>query len=313
VVVAALSAVFSNDVVCLAVTPVVVRMAWQRGWDPVPWLLAVACAANIGSAATLIGNPQNMLIGSVLQLPFGAYVRAAAGPVVLALLGLWLWVVWILRRDRPGGVFSADPTVAGAHGLDVDAPPFDAWQSTKGLLVASALLLVFLLTDWPHEVAALVAAGILLLSRRMHSAQVIALVDWPLLLLFAGLFIVNHGMEATGLASQAVAWLAGQGVVLSDPLVLAGVGTVLSNLVSNVPAVMLLLPHLDTHHQGVTLALASTYAGNLLLVGSVANLIVADLARRDGIVIDWRRHLRTGVPVTVLSLLAWWAWTVMAR
>ena len=102
VVAAALSAVFSNDVVCLAVTPVVVRMAWQRGWDPVPWLVAVACAANIGSAATLIGNPQNMLIGSVMGIPFGAYVRAALPPVLLALAGLWAFMAWRLRTGEIG-------------------------------------------------------------------------------------------------------------------------------------------------------------------------------------------------------------------
>ncbi|WP_299020041.1 anion transporter [uncultured Tepidimonas sp.] len=311
VVVAALSAVFSNDVVCLAVTPVVVRMAWQRGWDPVPWLVAVACSANIGSAATLIGNPQNMLIGSVMGIPFGAYVRAALPPVLLALAGLWAFMAWRLRTSATPTV-PLRPLTGAAAGVDLDTPAFDRWQSTKGLLVAGVLLMVFLFTDWPHEVAALVAAGILLLSRRLHSAQVMGLVDWPLLLLFAGLFIVNHGFEGTGLAAQAVASLAEQGISLADPLVLAVAGVTLSNLVSNVPAVMLLLPHLQGHDQGVTLALISTYAGNLLLVGSIANLIVADLAQRDGITLDWRRHAAIGVPATVISLLAWWGWQALA-
>lgn len=301
-VVAALSAVFSNDVVCLAVTPVVVRVAWRRGWDPVPWLVAVACAANIGSAATLIGNPQNMLIGSVLGLPFGAYTAAALPPVALALLALWGWMMLVLRRAPP-------PSGAGAARVDDDeGPPFNVWQSGKGLAVAVALLAIFVVTDWPHEVVALVAAGVLLLSRRLHSAQFMGLVDWPLLLLFMGLFVVNGAFERTGVAAQAVAWLAQHGVHLREPTVLAVVGVALSNLVSNVPAVMLLLPHLSGPEQGVTLALASTYAGNLLLVGSIANLIVADLAARDGVRLDWRRHAAIGVPATVLSLLTWWAW-----
>jgi Na+/H+ antiporter NhaD/arsenite permease-like protein len=90
----ALSAVFSNDIICLAMTPVVARLCLQRGLNPVPFLLGLACAANIGSAATLIGNPQNMLIGSVLQLPFGAYMRQALVPVVLALGLLWLWLAY---------------------------------------------------------------------------------------------------------------------------------------------------------------------------------------------------------------------------
>ncbi|TSE29069.1 putative transporter [Tepidimonas thermarum] len=304
-VVALLSAVFSNDVVCLAATPVVARIVRQRGWDPVPWLVALACAANIGSAATLIGNPQNMLVGSVMGVPFGAYLQAALPPVVLALAALWAWMAWQVRGCT--GSSAAPP-----HLSDLDAPAFDAWQSTKGLLAAGGLLAVFLLTDWPREVAALVAAGVLLLSRRLHSSQVMGLVDWPLILLFVGLFIVNHGFEATGLAAQAVAALAQQGVTLADPLVLAVAGVTLSNLVSNVPAVMLLLPHLSDHTQAVTLALVSTYAGNLLLVGSIANLIVADQAARDGIVIDWRRHAAIGVPATVLSLLTWWGWQALA-
>lgn len=150
--------------------------------------------------------------------------------------------------------------------------------------------------------------GVLLLSRRLHSSHVMGFIDWQLLVLFMGLFVVNHAFEATGLAAQAVAWLAAQGVHLADPgpLFVAGVG--LSNLVSNVPAVMLLLPHLSGPDAGVTLALVSTLAGNLLLVGSIANLIVVDLAQKSGIAIDWREHARVGVPVTLLTLGLVWGW-----
>jgi Na+/H+ antiporter NhaD/arsenite permease-like protein len=156
---------------------------------------------------------------------------------------------------------------------------------------------------------ALVGAALLLLSRRLASAEFMKLVDWPLLILFMGLFVVNHAFEQTGLATQAVAWLAGQGVHLTDPGPLMVVGVALSNLVSNVPAVMLLLPHLSGEPgAGVLLALVTTFAGNLLLVGSIANLIVADLARAQGIVIDWKRHAIVGVPVTLLSLGVIWIW-----
>ena len=128
------------------------------------------------------------------------------------------------------------------------------------------------------------------------------------MVLFIGLFVVNHAFETTGLAAHAVAWLGGQGVQLGDtgPLFVAGVA--LSNLVSNVPAVMLLLPHLKSPEAGVTLALVSTLAGNLLLVGSIANLIVVDLARRSGVVIDVWAHARIGIPVTVATLAVVWAW-----
>jgi Na+/H+ antiporter NhaD/arsenite permease-like protein len=296
---AALSAVFSNDIVCLAMTPVVVQLCRKRSLNPIAFLLGLACAANIGSATTLIGNPQNMLIGSVLHLPFGAYLRYAWLPVVLSLMVLWAWLVW-----GPGSTrIRAQATTQPAPGTAYDLDP---WQTTKGLIVATALMGVFLFTDWPREVAALLGAAVLLLSRRLHTADVMGCVDWPLLVLFIGLFVVNHAFDATGLAAQAVAWLGTQGIHLSDPGALLVVGVALSNLVSNVPAVMLLLPHLKGFETGATLALVSTFAGNLLLVGSIANLIVVDLAKKDGVVIDWRIHARLGVPVTLLTLAVVW-------
>ncbi len=306
----ALSAVFSNDVVCLAMTPVVVRLCLQRGLPPLPFLIGLACASNIGSAATLIGNPQNMLIGSVLSIPFGGYLWQAWPPVLLSLLILWGWLyVFQLRpTGRPAGRPSTRPDSRTEAWFPESAPPFNRWQTTKGLIVAGALMVIFLFTDWPHEVAALVGAGVLLLSRRLHSADVIGLVDWSLLLLFIGLFVVNAAMQHTGMASEAVRWLGQHGIELTDPGVLLVLGTALSNLVSNVPAVMLLLPHLGSHAEqaGVMLALVSTFAGNLLLVGSIANLIVADLAARQGVRLDWRAHAAVGLPVTLLTLAVVW-------
>ncbi len=321
---AVLSAVFSNDVICLAMTPVVARICIERRINPLPFLVGLACAANIGSAATLIGNPQNMLIGSLLKLPFAGYVWAALVPVALSLVALWAWLAFgpgaraAVRGQGADLPLPADaavvPTVPTlTRPADADSPPFDAWQTAKGLAVATVLMLVFLFTGWPREVAALVGAGVLLLSRRLHSAQVMGYVDWPLLLLFIGLFVVNHAFQGTGLAAQAVAWLAASGVHLHEPGALLVLGVVLSNLVSNVPAVMLLLPHLGEPgsaaalSSGMLLALASTFAGNLLLVGSIANLIVVDLAERAGIRIGWAAHARTGIPVTLMSLAFVWA------
>jgi Na+/H+ antiporter NhaD/arsenite permease-like protein len=297
---AALSAVFSNDIVCLAMTPVVARICLQRRLPPLPYLVGLACAANIGSAATLIGNPQNMLIGSLMHLSFAAYARTALPPVVLSVALLWLWLAWLQHRLPPAPQALVAPAA--------DDPPFDAWQTLKGLSIATALLAIFLFTTWPREVAALVAAGMLLLSRRFHSSHVMGFVDWELLILFIGLFVVNHAFATTGFAAQAVAWLAAQGVHLADsgPLFAATLG--LSNLVSNVPAVMLLIPHLSGPEAGATLALVSTFAGNLLLVGSIANLIVVDLARKSGIEIDWRAHARIGMPITLATTGIVWVW-----
>lgn len=306
---AGLSAIFSNDIICLAMTPKVARICIQRRLDPTPFLVGLACASNIGSAATLIGNPQNMLLGSVLQLPFAEYARVASVPVVLSLIALWIWLnIRTFVDTKQSNVEQSEPTAAPLR--TEDAPPFDYWQTIKGLSVAISLMLVFVFTDWNRDVAALVGAAILLLSRRLHSAQVMGFVDWQLLLLFIGLFVVNHAFEQTGLAADAVAWLSTQGIHLEDPGVLLVTGALLSNLVSNVPAVMLLLPHLgaDPQHTGMFLALVSTFAGNLFLVGSIANLIVADLAAKEGITLDWKHHAAIGIPVTLLSLLIVWVW-----
>lgn len=307
VVAALLSAVFSNDVICLAMTPVVARICLARRLHPVPYLVALACAANIGSAATLIGNPQNMLFGSVLKLSFAGYLQQALLPVLLSLGVLWLWLAFGPPRRELQAVFTpqAVPEAQAAATSTRPDPLFDRVQTFKGLLVAGAVLVCFLVAPWPHEVVALVAAGVLLLSRRFHSSHVMGFVDWELLVMFMGLFVVNKAFEHTGIAAQAVAMLAERGVHLSDTGPLLAAGLLLSNIVSNVPAVMLLLPHVPTEQAaqaGLTLALVTTYAGNLLLVGSIANLIVADLAAEQGIRIDWKAHARLGAPVALLTL-----------
>ncbi len=315
-----LSAVFSNDIVCLAMAPVLVHACASRRLDPVPYLLALACAANIGSAATLIGNPQNMLIGEVLALSFGAYLLDALPPVLAGLAVLWLLLLRSLGPPGPPGPLAAGGAIAPLPGADGgEGPPFDAWQSAKGLAVAAVLMGVFLFTDWPRDVAALVGAGLLLLSARFHTRQVTALIDWDLLVLFMALFVVNHALASTGATAQAVGWLQRGGLDLAAGAPLFGAAVLLSNLVSNVPAVMLLLPlagaaDAAVHATGVVLALASTLAGNLLIVGSIANIIVVDAARRQGVVIHWRRHARTGVPVTLATLALaalWLAWRGM--
>jgi len=326
-VVAVLSAVFSNDIVCLAVGPVLADACLKRRIDPVPYLLALAAASNIGSAATLIGNPQNMLIGEVLQLPFGGYLLQALVPVLLGLVVLWAVVAWSLPSEArsPSSEAGSPSSEAGspsseAGSLDpawsitglADDPALDRWQTTKGLVVAGGLVFVFLVTDWPRDVAALIGAGLLLLSQRFHSSKVMGLIDWELLVLFVGLFVVNHALEITGATGHALEWIATQGVMLGDPGPLFAATLLLSNLVSNVPAVMLLLPVAGGAHAGPTLALVSTLAGNLLIVGSIANIIVVDAARKNGIEIDWRRHARVGVPVTIvtLAITAGWIWLI---
>ncbi|NLI81417.1 MAG: anion transporter [Deltaproteobacteria bacterium] len=295
-----LSAFLANDIVCLAMTPVLVEVCARRRLDPVPFLLALACAANVGSAATLIGNPQNMLIGQTLNLSFVAYLVDAGIPVILGLAS-----VWYVVKIRARGNWEKETSVP-----TVEAPPFSAWQTGKGALVLSVLVGLFLFTRLPRDVLALAAAGWLLSSRRMSSTRILGLVDWHLLVLFSGLFVVNHVLAVSGNMDRIMNAVRSTGVDISEPRWLFGVAVVLSNLVSNMPATMLLLPATIHPMGGSILALASTLAGNLLLVGSIANIIVVEQAKTLGVRITWKDHARVGIPVTLVTLAfaAAWLW-----
>ncbi len=292
-----LSAVFTNDIVCLAVTPVLIRACRGRSLDPVPFLLALACAANVGSAATLIGNPQNILIGQVSDLSFRGYLLVALPITALGLFATW-GIIYLQHRGR----FARAPEPLAAVFPEDAPPPYDRWQSYKGLVLAGALFAAFLFTDVPRDHAALAAAGVILLNTRMHSRRMLGHVDWQVLVLFAGLFVVNRAFEDTGVAARAIESLAGRGLDPREPEWLFLLTVVLSNAVSNVPAVMLLLPVAAGPGAGLVLALSSTLAGNLLIAGSVANVIVAEAAAAHGVELGWRRHARTGVPVTLVTL-----------
>lgn len=309
---AVLSAVLANDIVCLAMTPVLIQGCWRRGLDPVPHLLGLACASNIGSAATLIGNPQNILIGAKLKLSFGGYLAEAAVPTAAGLVAAWVIIVGLFRGrwKLPG----PGPEVEEWR---VGATEFNLYQSAKGVGVVLVLMGIFLFTDWPREVVALTAGGVLLTSRRMASRQMLGEVDWQLLVLFIGLFVVNHAMETSGALGAMFEWVRGWGVKVEQPAVLFVATVVLSNLVSNVPAVMLLLPTVTGADggpvypaAGTILALSSTLAGNLLIVGSIANIIVVEGAAGMGLRITWKDHARVGVPVTVVTLgiAGLWLW-----
>jgi Na+/H+ antiporter NhaD/arsenite permease-like protein len=299
-----LSAVLVNDIACLAITPLLVEGCARRRLNPVPFLLALACASNVGSAATLIGNPQNMLIGQTLQLSFAQYLAEAAVPSILGLVAVWVVIAWRYRRD-----WHRDTVMP-----QVKAPGFNSWQTAKGLVIITALIAGFLFSSFPRESLALTGAGLVLLSRRMSSRQMLSLVDWHLLVLFFGLFIVNHVLAASGALAHMMNALARTGMHLSRPGWLFATTAVLSNLVSNVPAVMLLLPAAKHPSAGPILALSSTLAGNLFIVGSIANIIVVDQAARLGVRISWRQHARIGVPVTLLTLAiaASWLWLLAA-
>jgi len=297
-----LSALLTNDVVCLAMTPVIGQGCIQKKINPLPFFLGLACASNIGSAATLIGNPQNMLIGQYLGLSFSGYAAFALLPSAVSLVFLWAVAAFLFR---------------GKFYLDIDATaepgrPFNLRQTVKGMIVLGGVVLLFLFTALPRDLVAIGAAGILLLSRTMASRRTLDTVDWQLLVLFTGLFVVNGAFEAAGGLELAEKALSSLGISLGSPYWLCGVTTLLSNLVSNVPAVMLLLPMVrDIPGAGYILAVSSTYAGNLLIVGSIANIIVAGEAERMGVPLNWKAHAMVGLPVTFASLAAGLAWMAM--
>jgi Na+/H+ antiporter NhaD/arsenite permease-like protein len=293
-----LSALLANDIVCLAMSPLLVEGCARKRLDPVPFLLALAAASNVGSASTLIGNPQNMLIGQTMSLSFRGYLADALVPSILGLAVIWLVVTW-----QAGDRWELDSEIPS-----VEAPRFDRWQTGKALLVLVFLTYAFLMTSLPREVLALGAAGLLLTSRSTTSRDLLGQVDWQLLLLFIGLFVVNDTLRTSGTLATMMNGLIGLGVETSHTGTLFVMAAILSNLVSNVPAVMLLLPYARGAGEGATLALSSTLAGNLFVVGSIANIIVIDQSRRLGISIGWRRHARVGVPVTLLTLVVAWLW-----
>jgi len=303
-VVGALSALLTNDVVCVAIAPPLVDVCARRGLDPVPYLLALCGAANVGSAATLIGNPQNMLIGQAKALPFGGYLLDGGVPAVLGLIVVW----WLLARAYRGRFARTLPRSPDG------GAPFSRWQTAKGLAVLAALVAGLLASDVPREAQALAAGALLLVSRTTASRTLLGEVDGGLLLLFAGLFVCNAAFADAGHAAAAFAWLRDQGVDVGEPATLFAASVVGSNVVSNVPLTMLLLPATPHPLSGPILALATTLAGNLLLVGSIANLIVVEAATRLGVAPQGRgwasEHWRTGVPITLatLAIAAGWLW-----
>jgi Na+/H+ antiporter NhaD/arsenite permease-like protein len=289
---ALLSAFLVNDTVCLMLTPVVATIARRMGRNAVPYLLAVAMGSNIGSAATITGNPQNIVIGSLSHIPYGQFTAAlapvAASGLVVAVALLALFYRAELAR---GGALK---------------PLAVKWD--RGLLIKTLVVIVFLVGFFfwgtaPAK-AAIIAGALLLLTRRVKPDRVMREIDWPLLLMFAGLFIVVAGLEKAVLTPELRAAV-GQ-LQLNQPANLAVIAALLGNLVSNVPAVLVIAPFIpdlaDPHRAWLVLAMAATFAGNLTILGSVANLIVVENARRAHITIGFWDHFRVGAPVTILTI-----------
>jgi Na+/H+ antiporter NhaD/arsenite permease-like protein len=291
----AFSAFLVNDAICLVMTPLVLDLVRRLKRDPVPYLLAVPLAANIGSVATITGNPQNMIIGGLSHVPYDVFA-ATLWPVAAA--GLLLTILFLAvghprefltRAPLP----AVAPTPARAHGF----------LAAKSVLVTLAMMILFF-AGQPVAKVAIVGGAALLLTRHVKAAKVYREIDWPLLLMFVGLFIVVTGLERTVLTSERVAAMSR--LDLDSSPVLAAVAAALSNLVSNVPAVLVLKPFVagtaDPERAWLVVAMATTLAGNFTLVGSVANLIVVERARAAGVAIGFRAYLEIGAPLALLTI-----------
>jgi Na+/H+ antiporter NhaD/arsenite permease-like protein len=288
------SAFLVNDAICLALTPLVVDAVARLRRNPVPYLLAVAMASNVGSTATITGNPQNIMIGSFSHIPYAAFSAALSPIAAVGLLLTLLLIVlcfpaelWTRERSH------AQPLAAHVH----------AALLVKSVGITAAMVTACFAGQPPAK-AALIAGALLLLTRRVKSEKVYNRVDWTLLLMFMGLFIVVAGFEKAVLTPELLQGVGG--LHLDDLPVLSLLTAVLSNLVSNVPAVLVLKPFVaslaDPQRAWLAVAMSSTLAGNLTIVGSVANLIVVQVARSHGVSIGFWDYAKVGAPLTLLTI-----------
>jgi Na+/H+ antiporter NhaD/arsenite permease-like protein len=303
-----LSAILANDILIIAISPLLIAGAQSRGLDPRPLVIALAAATNAGSAATLIGNPQNILIGALGRLDFWTFMTICAVPAIFTLIIVFL-VVWLQWRTR----ISQTVLAAALDAPPISVHPLDRNQTIKGA-VAVLLLLVLFATPLPRETGALIIAALLLASRKITSRTMIAAVDWPLLLLVACLFGITGALNQSGVAAQILDFLTKHGLLPSSLVLLTPYSLVASNTIGGVPAAMLFLQLWPSAPPGVfyALALLSSLAGNLLLTGSLTNVLIAERADRMGARLSFAEHARAGVPIAIISIgfaVFWLAFT----
>jgi Na+/H+ antiporter NhaD/arsenite permease-like protein len=302
---AGLSAFLNHDIVCFVFAPIVATALLGRRINPVPFLIALAIASNIGAAATLVGNPQDMMLAQVAHLSFGSYMLWSMTPVLFA-FGCAYGLIWMLSRHRLG--LAAPP----AEEKPSATLPFDRPHTVKGLVILVIVVALFF-TRIPKEIIALTAAGVHLASPKFRTHDLLALVDWPILVLFAGLFVVTGAFQSTGYGEDAVRRLAQAGVNLNSLPVLALATAALSNLLNNSAAVLLLVKVTNVSHPAVAyvLALANSFGGSLIIIGSVSNIIVVQQARELGVEVSFREFARLGVPVTAAVMAGLIGWVAL--
>jgi Na+/H+ antiporter NhaD/arsenite permease-like protein len=295
-----LSAFFVNDTLCLVMTPLLIVALRSLRMNPVPFLLAVALASNAGSAMAVTGNPQNMLIGLASGMRYARFLAGLALPALGAMALVYAVIAIAYRRDLAAPL---------ARDAEMPAIEFDRPLVLRALAVFAGALGGWL-AGLSLPLVAITAGALMIAVSRRDPAAAFARVEWELLLFFAALFVVMRGVRDVELVRTLTAGAAARltGHPWSDAAVVSGAMLVLSNLVSNVPAVMLWLPVVRglPHAEFVwrVMAMSSTFAGNFTLLGSMASLIVAERARARGVRLTWMEFFRVGAPVTALSL-AW--------
>ena len=297
------SAFFVNDTMCVVLTPLVLEITSALRRNPVPYLLGIAMGANIGSAATITGNPQNMLIGSYSHIDYRLFVAKLAPVAAVGLLLAFAAIYLAYRRE-----FRTHARV------DLERRPIRInrillWKA----IAASVGTIVFFFAGWPAPKVAIIAGALLLITRRGKPEKVYRRIDWGLIVMFAGLFIVVAGFEKTSVGQDLTDFAAG--LHFDNVFVLSALCAIVSNIVSNVPAVLVFKPlmsHIADPARGwLTLAMSSTFAGNLTVLGSVANLIVIEQARRRVSIGFWE-YFKVGAPLSIATIAlgsAWLAWS----
>ena len=300
---AALSALVLNDTIALLVTPVVVRSARALRVNPVPYLVAVAIAANVGSVATEVGNPQNAFIAIRSGIPFLTF-SAYLLPVTVVCLVVSIGLVWLAFRKDLATPLVTVASVPAVH-LQRRGLGF-----TLGVTVAvSGAFLASGTPDWLPLIALAGGSFVLFFLPFLTTATartLIAKVDWSIILFFIGLFVVLGGVRVSGLSAAIQGGFTTALGGRSGGLVwLVGLSSLLSNLISNVPAVLLLAEVVPQGSTQLWLALAasSTLAGNATILGAACNVIVVQAASRDGVTVTMKDFVKAGLPVTAATLL----------
>ncbi len=303
---ALLSSILVNDPVCVVFTPLVLLICHKKHLNPLPYLIVLATSSNIGSSLTLTGNPQNMIIGNISKLGSISFSKQMVLPF-LASMGLNLALAWLFYGKKLA-LESAPPDVIAADKLytSEDDHPLKTRRLRIGILGLVVTCLGFI-TGCSMAFSALAGAVIVITFHRKDPGEIFAKLDWSLLLFFASLFVVIGGLQTSGLATAIANWSLEliSGSITRQIWIFSGVTLVGSNLLSNVPFVLLAshsVPHLSNPELfWCLLAFVSTIAGNLTIFGSVANMIVAETAG-DKCKISFWEFARFGIPSTLICI-----------